>query len=37
LVSPELLVSDGLLARSDLASRPEFPRDRVDFGKLSPW
>ena len=37
LVSPELLVSDGLLTRSDLASRPEFPRDRVDFGKLIPW
>src|SRR5574340_1014130 len=37
LVSPELLVSDGLLARSDLASLPEFPRDRVDFGKVIPW
>jgi 4-alpha-glucanotransferase len=37
LVSPELLVKDGLLARSAIAARPEFPRDRVDFGLVIPW
>lgn len=30
LISPELLVKDGLLAESDLGS-PEFPRERVDY------
>ena len=37
LVSPELLVSDRLLARSALSARPGFPRDRVDFGQVIPW
>ena len=37
LVSPELLVSDGLLDRTALAGRPEFPSDRVDFGRVIPW
>ena len=31
LISPELLVRDGYLEESDVASRPEFPRHRVDF------
>ncbi|MFH1116511.1 MAG: 4-alpha-glucanotransferase [Pseudomonadota bacterium] len=31
LISPELLVRDGLLQESDLQARPEFPADRVDF------
>src|SRR4030066_1375613 len=37
LVSPDLLVRDGLLARSELASLPEFPRGQVDFGRGIPW
>jgi 4-alpha-glucanotransferase len=34
LVSPELLVSDGLLDQSDVDSAPDFPRDRVDYGPV---
>jgi 4-alpha-glucanotransferase len=30
-ISPEILQKDGLLPKSDLASKPEFPDDRVDF------
>jgi 4-alpha-glucanotransferase len=37
VVSPELLLADGLLIESDLADHPEFPADRVDFGRLIPW
>jgi 4-alpha-glucanotransferase len=32
LVSPDLLVEDGLLERSDLADAPRFPDGRVEFG-----
>lgn len=31
LISPELLVEEGLLEASDLDNAPEFPEDRVDF------
>ena len=34
LVSPELLVADGLL---DAVDPPDFPEDRVDFGAIIPW
>jgi 4-alpha-glucanotransferase len=37
LVSPELLLQDGLLKESDLADRPEFPAERVDFGPVIHW
>ncbi|HEX7556128.1 MAG TPA: 4-alpha-glucanotransferase, partial [Leptolinea sp.] len=37
LVSPALLLDEGLLHRSDLAERPFFPPDRVDFGKVIQW
>lgn len=37
LVSPELLIEDGLLLPGDLSTMPEFPADRVDFGALIPW
>jgi len=37
VVSPDLLVADGLLAESDLADPPSLPADRVDFGRLIPW
>lgn len=31
LISPDLLVEDGLLERSDVKNHPDFPPDRVDF------
>jgi 4-alpha-glucanotransferase len=37
LVSPALLLSEGLLTRADLADRPEFPEDHVDFGLVIQW
>lgn len=37
LVSPDLLLQDGLLTESDLADRPEFEEVRVDFGRFIPW
>lgn len=36
LISPELLVRDGLLEASDVAP-PPFPSDRVDFGWVIQW
>lgn len=37
LVSPELLLQDGLLTADDLDDRPDFPVDRVDFGPVIQW
>jgi len=37
LISPELLLHEGLLAPSDLADVPPFPDDRVDFGRVIPY
>jgi 4-alpha-glucanotransferase len=37
LVSPELLLKDGLLRETDLADRPGFPVDRVDYGPVIQW
>jgi len=37
LVSPELLLNDGLLRESDLEEKPDFSTGRVDFGRLIPW
>ena len=37
LISPELLLKDGLLHSNDLFEIPEFPVGKVDFGKLIPW
>ena len=37
LISPELLLKDGLLHSNDLVESPDFPAERVDFGKLIPW
>ena len=37
LVSPELLLQDGLLTADDLADRPEFPAEQVDFGPVIHW
>ena len=33
LISPDLLVEDGLLEEADLADLPSFPTDHVDFPK----
>src|SRR5688572_4436215 len=32
LISPEVLVGEGLLDRADLDNPPSFPRERVDYG-----
>ncbi|MCC6500085.1 MAG: 4-alpha-glucanotransferase [Anaerolineales bacterium] len=37
LISPELLIQDGLLTQEDLGDSPLFPASRVDFGLLIPW
>ena len=37
LISPKVLQSEGLLTRVDLADRPSFPADRVDYGAVIPW
>lgn len=37
LVSPQVLLTEGLLARQDLADHPSFPADRVDYGEVIPW
>ena len=37
LISPDALLTDGLLFPDDLADFPAFPADRVDFGTLIPW
>jgi 4-alpha-glucanotransferase len=37
LISPDLLVVDGLLAADDLAGGQAFPQDRVDFGAVIPF
>ena len=37
LVSPALLLEIGLLSRTELADRPEFPVDKVDFGEVIQW
>lgn len=37
MVSPTLLLDEGLLTREDLADRPEFPADRVLYGEVIQW
>lgn len=37
LISPDLLISDGLLDEKDLQDLPEFPQDFVDYGAIIPW
>jgi 4-alpha-glucanotransferase len=34
LISPELLVADGLLDPADIAAPPVFPEEQVDFGPV---
>jgi len=37
LVSPQVLLVDGLLVEADLEDKPDFPSERVAFGELIPW
>jgi 4-alpha-glucanotransferase len=37
LISPDALVEDGLLSRSDVAAAPGFAVDRVDFRPVMEW
>jgi 4-alpha-glucanotransferase len=37
LISPELLVAEGLLTQEDLNDGPDFSVSRVDFGLFIPW
>ena len=37
LISPDLLLEDGLLTEADLADKPDFSASRVDFGLLITW
>lgn len=37
LISPVLLLNEGLLQPEDLDNRPDFPDDTVDFGAVLPW
>ncbi len=37
LISPDLLVEEGLLQRGDLEDLPEFPSDRIDYEGAASW
>jgi 4-alpha-glucanotransferase len=37
LISPQLLLDDGLLHHDQLADKPEFPTERVDYGAMIEW
>ena len=37
LISPALLLEDGLLTREDLAKRPGFPVNHVDYAAVIKW
>ena len=37
LVSPDLLLDDGLLSTADLRDAPALASDRVEFGRIIPW
>jgi len=37
LVSPAMLLEDGLLTRSDLADRPGFPETGIPYGEVIQW
>lgn len=37
LISPDDLLVEGLLTEDDLADRPDFPSDRVDYGAVIPY
>jgi 4-alpha-glucanotransferase len=37
LISPALLLEQGLLSRNDLIDRPNFPLEKIDFGSAIQW
>jgi 4-alpha-glucanotransferase len=37
LISPDVLVQEGLLTEDEVAAVPAFPEDHVDFGPLIAW
>jgi len=37
LVSPEILLDEGLLEQRDLRGKPKFPKGRIDFGPTIIW
>jgi 4-alpha-glucanotransferase len=37
LISPDVLLRDGLLTEADFADEPAFSAARVDYGRLIPW
>ena len=37
LISPELLLQEGLIHSNDLDKIPDFPADKVDYGKVIYW
>lgn len=37
LVSPDVLLQQGLLDQSDLQAKPNFPAERVDYGPVIEW
>jgi len=37
LISPEILLIDGLIHSDDLVEEMDFPQLRVDYGKIIPW
>ncbi len=37
LISIDALIEEGLLDQEDLAERPHFPQDHVDYGAMIPW
>jgi len=37
LISPEKLLGEELLTADEINQRPDFPEDRVDFGKVCEW
>ena len=37
LISPDLLLEEGLIAPQDLVDCPEFPEDQVDYGPVISW
>jgi len=37
LISPAILMDEGLLTRQDLADRPAFPNGSVDYGPVIEW
>ncbi|MEJ2348164.1 MAG: 4-alpha-glucanotransferase [Anaerolineales bacterium] len=37
LVSPDELIEEGILSHDEIADRPDFPAENVDYGAIIPW